>query len=233
MAATRHQVFICYSHPDVGYADAVCVALEVSGIRCWMAPRDISPSKDWAEEIVDAIGSAAIMVLVFSSHSNSSPQVRREVERAVNKNVPILPLRVEDVLLSKSLEYFISTQQWLDAFTPPFEAHLDRLRDSVWDVLRTSSAEGSPASVPPTGSAAARPAQVAPAAVRVPEFEPQDLKYIETQLASYLGPVAKLLVSQAARKSSSTEELIALLADELEFDAEKRSFQDNCRFLQR
>jgi hypothetical protein len=233
MAATRHQVFICYSHPDVGYADSVCVALEVSGIRCWMAPRDISPSKDWAEEIVDAIGSAAIMVLVFSSHSNSSPQVRREVERAVNKNVPILPLRVENVLLSKSLEYFISTQQWLDAFPPPFEAHLDRLRDSVWEVLRGTSAEGSPASVPSTGSAAPKPSPVAPAALRVPELAPQDLKYIETQLASYLGPVAKLLVSQAARKSSSTEELIALLADELEIDTEKRSFQDNCRFLQR
>jgi TIR domain len=233
MTAMPHHVFICYSHADAGHADSICRALEVSGIRCWIAPRDISPSKDWAEEIIDAISSAAIMVLVVSSHSNGSPQVRREVERAVGKNVPILPLRVEDVLLSKSLEYFVSTQQWLDAFTPPFEAHLEKLRICVWEVLRGRSADGAQGLGRTSVSSAVGPAAVAPVTVRAPALSPQDLKYVETQLASYLGPVAKLLVSQAARRSSSTEQLIALLAGELKTDTEQKSFRENCRFLER
>ncbi len=231
MATTSHKVFICYSHHDVGYAQSTCRALEGADIRCWMAPRDISPSKDWAEEIIDAISSAAIMVLVLSSSSNDSPQVRREVERAISKNVPVLPLRVEDVLLSKSLEYFISTQQWLDAFTAPFEAHLENLRICVLDVLQGPSTDGSSLRVLPTARPAAGRAAAASAPVRAPEFSPQDLKYIETQLASYLGPVAKFLVSQAARKSSSTEELIVQLSSELKADGEQRSFRENCRFL--
>ena len=32
----------------------------------------------------------------------------REVERAVSKGIPIIPLRMEDVPPSKSLEYFLS-----------------------------------------------------------------------------------------------------------------------------
>jgi hypothetical protein len=50
------------------------------------------------------------MVLVFSAASNDSPQVRRDVERAVHKNVIILPFRIEEVMPSKSLEFFLSTQ---------------------------------------------------------------------------------------------------------------------------
>jgi len=233
MASTPHQVFICHSHHDVGFAHATCRALEGAGIRCWMAPRDISPSKDWAEEIIDAISSAAIIVLVLSSSSNDSPQVRREVERAVSKSVPVLPLRVEDVLLSKSLEYFISTQQWLDAFTPPFEAHLESLRICVLEVLQGPSMDGQSTYALPSTRAVPESAAIASAPVRAADFSQKDLKYIETQLASYLGPVAKFLVSQAARKASSTEELIVRLSEELKADGEQRSFRENCRFLER
>jgi hypothetical protein len=57
-----------------------------------------------------------LMLLVFSASSNDSPQVRREVERAVHKQLPIVAFRIDDVLPAKSLEYFLSAQHWLDAF---------------------------------------------------------------------------------------------------------------------
>lgn len=129
------ETFISYAQADKTYADAVCHKLESSGVRCWIAPRDISPSKDWAEEIIDGINSVSIMVLVFSSNSNDSPQVRREVERAVHKGVNVLPFRIEDVPPSKSLEYFISSQHWLDAMTEPMEAHLEKLQETVARLL--------------------------------------------------------------------------------------------------
>jgi hypothetical protein len=71
------------------------------------------------------------MVLVFSSRSNHSPHVRREVERAVSRGIPILPIRIEDVPLSASLEYFIGTVHWLDALTPPLEKHLRHLAETM------------------------------------------------------------------------------------------------------
>jgi len=78
------------------------------------------------------------MVLVFSSNANESRQIKREVERAVSKGLPVIPLRMEDVPLSKSLEYFISSPHWLDAMTPPVEKHLSYLADTVKLLLNRS-----------------------------------------------------------------------------------------------
>jgi hypothetical protein len=100
-----------------------------------MAPRDIVPGAGWAASIIGAINGARIMVLVFSSHANNSPQIEREVERAINKGIPVIPFRVENVVPSDALEYFISSPHWLDAFTPPFEQHLERLAEAVKRLL--------------------------------------------------------------------------------------------------
>jgi hypothetical protein len=130
-----HDVFISYSHKDKPTADGTCATLEARGIRCWIAPRDVRPGGDWSESIVTAINGARMMVLVFSAHANESAQIKREVERAVAKGIPIIPLRIEDVLPTKSLEYFLSTPHWLDAFPPPLERHLLYLADVVRQIL--------------------------------------------------------------------------------------------------
>src|ERR1700704_2779723 len=83
--------FISYSSQDKPTADATCATLESMGIRCWIAPRDILPGADYGESIINAIENAKAMVLIFSSAANASPQIKREVERAVSKAVPIIP----------------------------------------------------------------------------------------------------------------------------------------------
>ena len=86
--------------------EAVCTALEGRGLRCWIAPRDIIPGIGWAKSIVRAIGQSRIMVLVFSENANTSPQIEREVERAVNKGIPIIPLRIENVAAKRGAGIF-------------------------------------------------------------------------------------------------------------------------------
>ena len=143
-----HDVFISHSSHDKATADAACAVLEANGIRCWIAPRDILPGSKWGEAIIDAINASRAMVLVFSSKSNYSAQIYREVERAVNKGVMVIPLRIEDVMPSKSLEYFISDQHWLDALTPPLEKHLKRLADTLKVFLsKTAEDRGSGESI--------------------------------------------------------------------------------------
>ena len=139
-----HDVFISYSSNDKPTADAACAVLEQKGIRCWIAPRDIVPGADWGESIIDAINDARALVLVFSSHANASPQIKREVERAVNKGIPIIPLRIEDVAPTKSLEYFISTPHWLDAYNPPLERHLTYLADVIAHILEGDTLQPRP-----------------------------------------------------------------------------------------
>ncbi|MFZ0820164.1 MAG: toll/interleukin-1 receptor domain-containing protein [Candidatus Acidiferrales bacterium] len=122
-----HDVFISYSSKDKPTADAVCATLELNGVRCWIAPRDVTAGMEWGECIIDAIEECRIMVLVFTADADASPQIRREVERAVNHSVAILPFRIEDVMPGKALEYFIGNVHWLDALTTPMEKHLQDL----------------------------------------------------------------------------------------------------------
>jgi len=126
-----HDVFISHSGKDKTVADAVCATLEKGGTRCWIAPRDVVPGTQWGEAIIDAISNCKVMVLVFSSNANESQQIVREVERAVNKGIPVIPFRVEDVDPNKSLEYYISAPHWLDALTPPLEKHIEQLNSTI------------------------------------------------------------------------------------------------------
>lgn len=152
-----HDVFISHSAKDKVTGDAVCAVLESNGIRCWIAPRDVTPGMEWGECIIQAIKKSRIMVLVFSTHANESPQIRREIERAVNHGVAILPLRIEDVQPGLALEYFIGNVHWLDALTPPLENHLKNLAGTVkvllerMGPLKEGPVLGSPAAPePPT-----------------------------------------------------------------------------------
>lgn len=126
-----HDAFICHSSEDKKIADAVCGTLEANKIRCWIAPRDVLPGQSWSSAIIEAIGESAVVVVIFSAHSNASPQVMREIERAVHKGIAIIPFRVEDVIPSKDLEYFISNCHWLDAMTPPLEKHIAELANAI------------------------------------------------------------------------------------------------------
>ena len=168
-----HDVFVSHSVKDKAVAEAIVARLEADSVTCWIAPRDVVPGADWGESIIDAIESSRIMILIFSRNADASPQIKREVERAVNKGVYIIPFRIDDIPPTKSLEYFISTSQWMDAFSPPLERHLDNLAKTVTAVLKTPAlpAAGVPAQpeqpsiakapIPPSSSRKSIPIAVA------------------------------------------------------------------------
>ena len=123
--------FISYASEDESVASTISAYLERGGVSCWIAPRDVRPGADYAAEIIDGIETSAVLVLVLSEHANSSEFVKREVERAVSKGKPVFPVRVREVVPSKSLELFISSAEWIDAWHPPIEQYLGRLAESI------------------------------------------------------------------------------------------------------
>jgi hypothetical protein len=139
-----HDVFISYSMKDKPVADAVCAALEAQGTRCWIAPRDVLPGMDWGGSIINAISQSRVMILIFSSNANKSTQIKREVNQAIEKEVPVIPFRIEDVLPSGSLEYYIDVTHWLDALTPPLEQHLEELAGTVNLLLKKADNQNEP-----------------------------------------------------------------------------------------
>ena len=116
-------------------SEKICAALEQDGIPCWIAPRDVRPGKSFPGEITRAIQQSKVMLLIFSAHSNSSEQVLREVQLAVDSHLPIVRLRIADVPLSDDLRYYLSTPQWLDALTPPVTKHIPPVVAAIKELL--------------------------------------------------------------------------------------------------
>src|SRR5476651_891626 len=85
---TSRDVFVSYASQDAAVANSVVDALEKQGIRCWIAPRDVTPGEFYADAIVHAIDSAKALVLVLSQHAAVSHHILREVERASAKRHP-------------------------------------------------------------------------------------------------------------------------------------------------
>ncbi len=135
-------VFISYSSKDKITADTVCAGLESAGIRCWIAPRDVRAGTEYAAGIVDGIDACRIMVLIFSSSANASPQIHREIERAVSKGLTIIPFRIENTTPTKAMEYYLGSIHWLDALTPPLAEHVRQLVEQVKANLQVDVAGG-------------------------------------------------------------------------------------------
>lgn len=130
-----HDVFISYSHVDKEVADSIVHRFESNGIRCWYAPRDISPGMDWREAIMSAISAARIFVLVYSKHSNQSRQVLNEVTAAFDASCVIIPFRLDEEEMSPALAYYLNTVHWMDAMLPPRSEKIDALAEKAKGIL--------------------------------------------------------------------------------------------------
>jgi hypothetical protein len=129
----------------------------------------------------------------------------------------VLPFRIENVLPSKSLEYFLSSQHWLDAFPPPREPHYRSLCEQLAALL----AGGRPAAA---GALRERTEAVT-------AFDQGTLRKLERELAGYIGPVARPLVERAARTANDWHTLIAQLAIELDEAHDRAQFTAACQAL--
>ena len=154
-----HDVFISYSSKDKLIADRVCHALEAKGERCWIAPRDITYGADWQDAIMGALSEAGAMVLVFTNNTNESAHVRREVSAALEAGAIVIPFRTEEATPEGALRYNLINLHWMDAISPPMEAHIDgliatlkRLRDGPLDEPLAAPREPSQ-SIPPARGA--------------------------------------------------------------------------------
>jgi adenylate cyclase len=156
---TSIHVFISYASQDVAVADAIVGALEGDGLKCWIAPRDVTPGEFYADAIVRALNSARTFVLVLSENAAASAHVLREVERASAKRHSIISFRIGSISLSPALEYFLSASQWLDASASGYDRALPKLVEAV-QRLRTSPVvdTGQPTALaPPPRSVAVLP----------------------------------------------------------------------------
>lgn len=123
----KYDLFISYASENKDIADYIVERIERRGYRCFIAPRDIQTGSEYAVEIIRGISNSTAVLLVFSSKSDKSHYVLREINSAVSRNRPIIPLRIEDFLPSEAMEFYLGPTHWLDAFPDILDVHLDKV----------------------------------------------------------------------------------------------------------
>ncbi len=131
------QIFISHSSKDDRIASEICSILEKHGLTCCIDHRDFRPGKDFDQEILDGIDNSSAFILLLSTSSNDSFQVKREVQQAADcgKKDWIFPVRIENVEPSRNLKFFLSLKQWTDAFEEPLELQLNDLIENLSEFL--------------------------------------------------------------------------------------------------
>ena len=128
-------VMISHSTADKSLSHTICERLELAGIRCWIAPRDIAAGVEWTAAILEGINSSRMMVLVFSESANASRHVQREILYATENKLPLLPFRIQNTNPTGSLAYCLLGVQWLDGRVSPPDQHIGALISRVRGIL--------------------------------------------------------------------------------------------------
>ena len=131
MLDVEKKVFISHSKEDKNIADFICNSLEIVGIGCWIAPRDIPYGNDWAGEIAASIENSKLFLFLFSENSNKSKQCPKEVNLADNAGIPIICVAIDNTEMNQSLKYHLSLVQGLYLNTSDLSSYIENIITSV------------------------------------------------------------------------------------------------------
>ena len=159
-------VFVSYASQDAAVANSIVDSLERNDLRCWIAPRDVTPGSHYADHIISAISKARVLVLVLSDSALASKHVGKEVERASSKGRPIIALRTDAAPLTPAFEYFLSESQWIDVGAGGVAAVAAKLVDAVRSHADSAVSTGPVASPVAAGHSEGAPAPVLGRAVQ-------------------------------------------------------------------
>jgi hypothetical protein len=111
----QRKVFISYQHADADFAQMLCDELESQGVLCWIAPRNILPGDSWRDSIVTAVESTQVMALVFSSNTQISKQVKKELSIADECDAKMVPILIEDIDPQGEFKFQLTGTHWIRA----------------------------------------------------------------------------------------------------------------------
>ena len=122
--------FISYSSKDESKINPYLNKLKsrLGKENIWFAPERIKESKNYAQEIEQALKKSKGVIVFLSSNSMNSKYVLNEISVAVGLGIEIYPLRIEDVPLKEGFNYLLSTSQFKNLFQEnAFDEFLDNL----------------------------------------------------------------------------------------------------------
>jgi hypothetical protein len=228
LASNGWHIFICFSSTDEAFALRIADFLEGNGVACWISVRDVLPGQNYQESIVEALEAAKGVVFLFSAASSKSGEIKKELSLAAGLGMQVFPLRLEPVTPSGALRYELATRQWIDVFQNQEQA-LDKLLKTIRSVLNApgpaaiAGKAGQPAASTTSPSPSSTEAWARPTAPIVAAGSPQ-FEAIRALLARHIGPIAKLVVQNAATGARTPEDFCERLAAHVSGPADRAAF---------
>lgn len=126
-------IFLSYSSGDRQRAEEVTEYLEARGLSVWIAPRDVRPGLEYAEQLQGAIEACRAFIVIVSAEANHSTFVRAETEMAFSLGKKIFPVRIADVVPGPGLALFLRSKHWVDLHGAGADGGLERLTRELGD----------------------------------------------------------------------------------------------------
>jgi hypothetical protein len=219
----------------------------------------IEPGRDFRKAIDQSVANCSVLLAIIGQEwldmrdaggrrglDDPNDFVRIELASALHRDISVIPVLVRgakmpladqlpddlrDLAFRNAVE--ISHARWksdvqvlVDALRPHLDAsgtdgsRIDEPR------AESSSSNGAPGSEESHREASARAAGLPQPAV---SFGSQTAERVSRELAAYIGPIADVVVKRAVKRCSSAEDLYALVAREIEVEADRVRFLRACR----
>ena len=131
------QVFTSYSRRDKEIVDRLVGELERAGLEVWIDRTDIHSGNSWRVQIVEAIDTCDAFVLMLSSNSAASDNVRKEIDLAQDSARKTFVVLLEPVKLPAEIRYQLAGLQFIDVQTLGFDESLRRLTYDLQQQIST------------------------------------------------------------------------------------------------
>ena len=122
-----YDFFISYATKEQKIADDLVKRLRKNEYSCFIATENVDPGKDYGEVIIDGVDSSNVVLLLYSKNSEKSIYVKNEINEATSENKKIIPIRVENIELSKHFRFYLATTQWVDSFGGITDECIDKI----------------------------------------------------------------------------------------------------------
>lgn len=117
-------VFFSYASHDRERVMTVASSLQSHEVSLWLDQHRIAGGASWAREIVQAIRSCKIFLLMCSDAAMHSRAVAQEIQLAWKYQLGYLPLLLERTSFPEQVEFFLEGCQWIEVLDRPTERWL-------------------------------------------------------------------------------------------------------------
>jgi hypothetical protein len=153
------EVFVSYARRDSEAVRRFIAALRKDGHSVSFDQELVPGGQLWREKIVKAIGRADVVLVMLSSRSVGSDEVRTELDIARDRKKPIVPAMLERVTVGDDMVYPLAGKQYVDLATIQGAAE-ERLKEAIRAAVKGAAFSSPVSRTPaPQGLAAALPGQ--------------------------------------------------------------------------